>query len=310
VLRYTIRRIILIIPTLFLVALITFVLAQLAPGSPFDRNPDRPRTAEQIARLERAWGLDRPIHEQFARYIWNATRLDFGDSIIRNRPVVEVLGGGIRVTAQLGLQALLLALAIAIPLGVLSAVRQNSAVDHLSLFLATVGTTIPSFALAIFLISVFGVWLKVLPFVGWGDGFDVRRMLMPTVILALGPAAFLTRITRASMLEAIRQEYVRTARGKGLREGTVLFRHTLRNALIPTVTIIGPAAAALVTGSFIIETVFSIPGIGREYIQSINARDYPLIMGTTLLYAFLIAVANLTVDLVYGALDPRIRVGA
>jgi ABC-type dipeptide/oligopeptide/nickel transport system permease component len=307
-LTYAVRRVLLLIPTLFFVALLTFVLARIAPGSPFDLNPDRPLTAEQIARLNRTFGLDRPLHEQFALYISNAVRLDFGSSIVKDRPVAEVIGQGFGVTAQLGIQALALALLVAFPLGIVSAVRQNGAIDYVSLLLVTIGTTIPSFVIAIFFIYLFGVQLKALPFVGWGDGLDLRRMIMPTVILSLGPAAFLTRIVRASMLEAIRQDYVRTARGKGLRETAVITRHAMRNALIPAVTIIGPVTAGLIAGSFIIETLFSIPGIGREYIRSINARDYPLIMATTLLYAFLISVANLTVDLVYGAIDPRIKV--
>jgi oligopeptide transport system permease protein len=314
VLQYTIRRLLLLIPTLFIVALITFVLAQAAPGSPFDRNPDRPRSDAEIERLNRTYGLDRPIHEQFARYIASAARLDFGESLVRHRPVVEIIGDGLPRSAQLGLQALLLGLIVALPLGIISALRQNTPVDYGSLLLATIGTTIPSFVIGIFFIYIFGVTLRWFPFVGWGDSCgvlpscDVRKMILPTVILSLGPAAFLTRITRASMLEAIRQDFVRTARAKGLREYAVIVRHALRNALIPVVTILGPAAAALVVGTFFIEYIFSIPGSGREYLRAINSRDYPLIMGTTLLYAFFIAVANLVVDLAYGLVDPRIKV--
>lgn len=294
------------IPTLFFVALITFTLAKMAPGSPFDKNPDKPPSQATIDRWNRFYGLDKPVPEQFAMWLGNVVRFDFGVSITRQRPVADIIGQGFPVTAQLGLQALFLALAVALPLGIVSALRQNTVVDYASLFFATIGTTIPSFVIAIFFIYIFGVGLRLLPFVGWGTP---QHMIMPTVILSLGSAAFLTRITRASMLEAVRQDYVRTARSKGLREQVVIVGHVLKNALIPVATVVGPATAALITGSFIIETIFSVPGIGREYIRSIVALDYPVIMATTLLYAFFIVVANLTVDLVYGMLDPRIKVG-
>lgn len=303
-LKYTIQRLLLLIPTLFFVALIVFVLARAAPGSPFDRNENRPLPQSTIDRLNAAYGIDKPIHEQFILFIGNAVRFDFGSSLVRDRPVGDIVGQGFPVSAQLGIQALLLSLAIALPLGVISALKQNSAIDYVSLFFATIGTTIPSFVLAIFAIYILAVNLHLLPIVGWGTP---KHMILPTVILALGAAAFLTRITRASMLEAIRQDYVRTARSKGLREQVVIVGHVMKNAMIPVVTIVGPATAGLITGSFIIETIFSVPGIGREFIKSIVQRDYPVIMGVYLLYAFLIAVANLTVDLVYGMLDPRIK---
>jgi oligopeptide transport system permease protein len=305
VLKYTIRRLLLVIPTLFFVALITFGLAKAAPGSPFDRNPDKPPKQEVIDRWNRFYGLDKPVYEQFAMYVVNVAKLDFGLSVVRQRPVVEIIGQGFPVTAQLGLQALLLALAVALPLGVISALKQNTIIDYVSLFFATIGTTIPSFVMAIFFIYFFALGLKLFPITGWGTP---QHMVMPTIILAMGAAAFLARITRASMLEAIRQDYVRTARSKGLREQVVVVSHVLKNALIPVATVVGPAAAGLITGSFIIETFFSVPGMGREYVRSILALDYPVIMGTTLLYAFFIIIANLSVDLVYGMLDPRIKV--
>ena len=305
-LAYAVRRLLLVIPTMFFVALITFALAHAAPGSPFDRNVNRPLPQSTIDRLNAVYGVDRPLPEQFARYLGNVLRFDFGSSLVRDRPVSDVIAQGFPTSAQLGVQALLLALAIAVPLGVLSALKQNSALDYGSLFFATIGYTIPSFVVAIFLIFIFAVDLHLLPIIGWGTP---QHWILPTIVLALAPAAFLTRITRASVLEAIRQDYVRTARGKGLAEQAVLTRHVLKNALIPVATIVGPATAALITGSFIIESLFSVPGIGREYVLSVQKRDYPVIMATTLLYAFLIAVANLVVDLVYGILDPRVKVG-
>jgi len=295
----------LIIPTMFFVALITFTLAHLAPGSPFDRNATRPMSQETIDRINRYYGVDKPIPEQFVIYMGNVLKGDLGLSFTRQRPVVDIIGQGIGATFQLGIGALFFALAFSIPLGVVSALKQNTIVDYLSMLIATVGTTIPGFVLAIFLIYIFGVSLRLLPFVGWGTW---QHMVMPMFVLGLGAGGFLTRITRASMLEAIRQDYVRTARSKGLHERAVIVGHALKNALIPVATIIGPATAGLITGSFIIETLFNVPGMGRLYVTSILARDYPIIMGTTLLYAFLITIANLTVDIMYGVLDPRIKV--
>jgi oligopeptide transport system permease protein len=306
-LKYTIRRLLLLIPTMFFVAVIVFFLAHAAPGSPFDAKSvgDKQLPRATIERLERLYGVDRPVEEQFVLYLSNVARFDFGNSFRSGRPVSDIIGDGFPVSAQLGLQALLVALAFALPLGVVSALRQNTAVDYGSLLFATVGTTIPSFVVSIFAIYFFGVTFHLLPFVGWSTP---SHWVLPTIILALGPMAFLTRITRASMLEAIRQDYVRTARAKGLRENVVIVTHVMKNAMIPIATIVGPATAGLITGSIIIEGIFSIPGIGRLFLQSILGRDYPLIMAVYLLYAFLICLANLSVDLVYGLLDPRIKV--
>jgi oligopeptide transport system permease protein len=305
-LQYVIRRLLLIVPTMFFVAVITFGLAHAAPGTPWQKNENRQLPQSTIDRLNRLYGIDKPITEQFALFLGNAIRLDFGPSLTSDRQVMDIIGQGFPVSAQLGTQALLLSLAVSLPLGVISALKQNSAVDYGSLFFATVGYTIPSFVIAIFAIYIFAVNLRLLPIVGWGD---LKHMILPTIILALGPAAVLTRITRASMLEAIRQDYVRTARSKGLREQVVVVSHVMKNAMIPVATIVGPVTAGLITGSFLIEQIFSVPGIGRLYVRSILQRDYPVIMATTLLYAFLIMVANITVDIVYGILDPRIKVG-
>src|SRR6185503_4373723 len=307
-LKYTIRRLLLLIPTMFFVAVIVFFLAHAAPGSPFDAksNGDKGLPLSTILRLEKLYGVDKPVGEQFVLYLSNAARFDFGNSFRSGRAVTDIIGEQFPVSAQLGVQALLVALAFALPLGVVSALKQNTMVDYASLFFATIGTTIPSFVIAIFAIYLFGVTFHLLPFVGWSTP---QHWILPTIILALGPMAFLTRITRASMLEAIRQDYVRTARAKGLREQVVIVAHVMKNAMIPIATIVGPAVAGLITGSIIIEGIFSIPGIGREFLRSILGRDYPLIMAVYLLYAFLICVANLSVDLVYGMLDPRIKVG-
>jgi oligopeptide transport system permease protein len=303
------------VPTLFFAALLVFVLAHAAPGSPFDRNENRSLPEATINRLNNLYGINKPMHEQFILYLGNLARFDLGSSLIKDRTVADIIGSELPVSAQLGLQATLLALAVSLPLGVISALKQNTVVDYASLMFATVGRTIPSFVIAIFAIYIFGVTFRLVPFVGWGSGCgflpscDVKRMILPTVILSLGETAFLTRITRASMLEAIRQDYVRTARSKGLSEQVVIVAHTMKNAMIPVATVIGPATAGLITGSFIIETIFSVPGLGRDFVRSVNARDYPLIMGVYMLYATLIVIANLTVDLVYGLIDPRIKMG-
>ena len=306
-LKYTIRRLLLLVPTMFFVAVIVFFLAHAAPGSPFDAKSvgDKGLPRATIERLEELYGVNKPVHEQFVQYLANVARFDFGQSFRGGRQVSDVIGEGFPVSAQLGLQALLIALAFALPLGVISALKQNSMVDYGSLFFATIGTTIPSFVIGIFAIYLFGVTFHMFPFVGWSTP---QHWVMPTVLLALGPMAFLTRITRASMLEAIRQDYVRTARAKGLREQVVIVSHVMKNAMIPVATVVGPATAGLITGSIIIERLFSIPGMGRQFLESILARDYPMIMATYLLYAFLICIANLSVDLVYGMLDPRIKV--
>jgi oligopeptide transport system permease protein len=305
-LKYTIRRLLLLIPTMFFVAVIVFFLAHAAPGSPFDAKAsgDRSLPLATIQRLENYYGVNKPVHEQFMLYLSNVARFDFGNSFRSGRAVQDIIGEQFPVSAQLGIQALVLALALALPLGVISALKQNSMIDYGSLFFATIGTTIPSFVLAIFAIYFFGVTFHLLPFVGWSTP---QHWILPTVILALAPMAFLARITRASMLEAIRQDYVRTARAKGLREQVVV-GHVMKNAMIPVATIVGPAIAGLITGSIIIEGIFSVPGMGREFLRSILSRDYPMIMGVYLLYAFMICLANLSVDLVYGMLDPRIKV--
>jgi len=310
VLKYTIRRLLLIIPTLFVVLLITFTLAHFAPGSPWDAKSEGRRQDPQIVEnLNKKFGLDKPVPEQFVTYLWSAVRGDFGVSMtFRDRQVSDIVGEAFPKSAQLGIQAILLAVAVAVPLGVISALKQNSVVDYGALLFATAGYAIPSFVLAIFFIYVFSVTLHLLPSGGWGGG-NLRNLVMPTVLLAIGASAFLARITRASMLEAIRQDYVRTARAKGLREQVVVTSHILKNALIPVVTVLGPATAGIITGTFFIEQIFAIPGLGRYFVNSILARDYPLILGVYLLYALIISVANLAVDLVYGMLDPRIKVG-
>jgi len=305
---YFIRRLLWLVPVLFTVALITFVLMHTAPGGPWDTNPLAkrvdPRT-EEI--LNRRYGLDKPLWQQFTNYVWNAMQGKLGPSYrLRGRDVEDVIMERFPTTAKLGLISLALALIVGLPLGIISALKQNSVVDYLSLFFATIGTAVPNFVLGIFLIIIFATGLRWVPVIA-NDWSTWRPWALPSIVLAAGTAAYLTRLTRASMLEVMNQDYIRTARAKGLAEIFVVLRHMVRNALIPVVTILGPALANLVTGSFIIEYLFSVPGMGRLYVTGVNQRDYSMIMGNTLFYAVIVALANLGVDITYAFLDPRIR---
>lgn len=308
---YILRRLLWLAPVLFFAALITFVLMHLVPGGPWDTK-DRPISPELEAQLEAKYGLGEPVWRQFLTYSWNALHGDLGVSLQnQDRPVTEIIGQGLEVSAVLGLMALAFAIAVGVTLGVAAAVRQNTWLDYSSVFLATVAASVPSFVLGTLLIIVFSVQLGWLPVFGWERTWwvipDWRHAILPTVTLGALPAAYIARITRASVLDALQQDYVRTARAKGLGERLVLARHVLKNALIPVLTVAGPIAAALITGSFIVETVFAIPGLGREFVTSVFARDYGMIMGTTIFYAAVIAVANLAVDVMYAAVNPRIR---
>lgn len=305
--RYIARRVLLLIPTVLGVAIITFLLMKATPGGPFDGADLGKRVSPQvIATLNAKYGFDQPLPVQFARYVGHALRGDLGLSvqIRQDTPVAAILKQGLAKTVTLGLLALAVALVVGIPLGIIAALRQNKLADYLSLFLATAGASVPSFVLAILLVIVFSVRLHWIPTQGWGTP---KQAILPVLTLAFTPMALITRITRSSMLDVINQDYIQTARAKGLREQYVVGRHMLRNALIPVATIAGPLAANLITGSFIVETIFGVPGIGRLFIQAVQGRDYPVIMATTLLYALTIAVANLLVDVLYSVIDPRVR---
>jgi oligopeptide transport system permease protein len=288
---------------LFIVAFITFCLMHLVPGGPWDK--EKALAPQVIANLNKKYGLDQPFIIQFKNYIFNALRGNLGVSYVyQDRSVTSIIMSGLPISATLGVISFLLAVVIGIPLGIAAALRQNSAVDYFAVTFATIFASIPNFVLGILLMVIFSVTLHWLPTSGWGS---IRQIFMPAFALAALPAAYMARISRASMLDVIRQDYIRTARAKGLAERVVLVRHILRNAMIPVVTIAGPELAALVTGSFIIESLFSIPGIGRLFVQGVFQRDYGLIMGTVLFYAFAIAIINLAVDILYGMIDPRIR---
>ena len=300
---YLIRRLLWLVPVLLFVTVITFVLMHSVPGGPWDRDKPLPPTA--VEQLNRKYGLDRPLWEQFGRYLLGLLQGDLGVSYRQSdRPVTEVISGGIKVSATLGGLAMLLSAAVGVPLGVVAALRRNRALDYLSVSLATLGASTPNFILGIVLIVIFASTFHLLPTIGWGSW---KQAIMPVLALSALPTAFLARITRASTLEVLQQDYVRTAWAKGLSVRAVVLRHVARNALIPVLTLAGPLAAALVTGSFIIESQFAIPGVGRAFVTAIFGRDYGVIMGVTLFYALVVATANLAVDLAYAAADPRIR---
>src|SRR5581483_5446558 len=298
---YIFRRILWMVPVLLFISLITFALMHSVEGGPWDQEKKLPDAIVQ--NLNHKYGLDKPVWKQYLNFVWNALHGDLGVSFQRqDKPVTEIILSGFKVTAVLGMLAVATSMTIGISLGVLAAINRNSVADYASVFLASVGSAVPNFALSIFLIYVFSVKLHVLPVFGWGS---VRQAILPVATLSALPTAFLARVTRASMLDILRQDYIRTARAKGLTSLLVLYRHAFRNALIPIITAIGPIAAALVTGSVVIETVFAIPGTGRLFVHSLNARDYGMIMGTTLFYAVVIAVANLAVDITYAIVEDR-----
>jgi oligopeptide transport system permease protein len=273
------------------------------PGGPWDRSKRLPPQAQ--ANVERKYGLDKPVWRQYADYMVNLAQGDLGVSYQQlNRPVRDIIFEGAKTSGTLGLIALALATFVGVSLGLLAALRQNTILDYFSVTFATFGASVPSFVMGMLLLILFSAYLHWLPTGGWGTW---QQAIMPVTALSVLPTAYIARVTRAAMLEVLQQDYIRTARSKGLRERVVVLRHLLRNGLIPVLTVLGPVAAALVTGSFIIEYLFDIPGIGRYFVTSISARDYGMIMGTTLFYTTVVVAANLIVDILYAVVDPRIR---
>ena len=300
---FIVRRILWIIPVLFTVSIITFFLMHSVPGGPWDSEKRLPQGVQD--RLNAQYGLDQPIYVQYVSWAGKFVTGDFGPSYrYKDRTVNAIVADGIGTTVQLGLMAFILSVIVGIPLGIIAALGHNRWPDYLATGVSVVGISTPSFVLAILLVVFFGVTLKWFPTGGWkGPPY----WILPMIALAGFPIAQIARYTRASMLEVTRKDYIRTAQSKGLRARAVVIRHMVRNALIPVVTILGPILAFLVTGSFIIETIFGIPGVGRYYITAIGTRDYSLLMAMTMLYAFAIAFLNVIVDVLYAYIDPRIR---
>jgi oligopeptide transport system permease protein len=303
VITYLIRRIVWIIPVLFTVSILTFILMHSVPGGPWDSEKVLPENVK--AALDREYGLDKPLPEQYLTWVGGFVQGDLGPSYrYKDRRVNDIVADGLPITIQLGVMAFAVAVLVGIPLGIFAALGHNRWPDYLSTSISIIGISTPSFVLAILLIVFFAVQLRWFPTGAWKGP---EYWVLPTVALAGFPIAVIARYTRASMLEVTRKDYIRTAQSKGIRDGAVVTRHMIRNALIPVVTILGPTLAFLVTGSFIVERIFSVPGVGQFYIQSIGTRDYSLLMAMTMLYAFAVASLNVVVDVLYAYIDPRIR---
>jgi oligopeptide transport system permease protein len=301
---FLVRRLLTILATLLVLATLTFFLLRIVPGGPFDSDKALPPDVK--ANVEAKFGLNRSLHVQYLSYLGGMARLDFGPSFkYIDRSVSEIIGDTLPTSMELGLYSLFLSLAIGLPIGILSAYKQNTWLDFSAMFLAVAGISLPSYFVGAILIYVFSLKLNLLPPALW-DGWDSK--ILPTITLGTRPAALIARLTRASLLESVRSDYVRTARAKGVSEAGVVLKHALRNSLIPVLTLLGPLAAYVLTGTFVIEYIFAIPGMGKYFIDAVTNRDYPLIMGVTMVYGFALVAANLFVDLAYSVVDPRIRI--
>jgi len=304
-LAYSLRRLGGAIPTLFVVMTVSFFMMRLAPGGPFDR--ERMLAPAVEANIKKAYNLDQPLVVQYGIYLSKALQGDLGPSFkYQDYSVVELIESGFPVSFEIGITAIILAVIVGGGLGIFAALRQNSGLDHTVMATAMIGITVPNFVMAPLMTLILGVYLRLLPVGGYGGG-SLRNLILPTVALALPPVAYIARLTRASMIEVLRSNYIRTARAKGLPGRIVVGRHGLRAAFLPVVSYLGPAIAGIITGSVVIETIFGIPGIGRYFVQGALNRDYTLVMGVVIFYGALIILLNLLVDLAYGVLDPKIR---
>jgi oligopeptide transport system permease protein len=304
-LRYSLRRLLGAIPTLLILIAVAFVMIRLAPGGPFDS--ERQPSPEIEANLRAAYHLDEPLYQQFGRYLGGLLRFDFGPSFqYQDYSVTELIMTGFPVSLTLGGTAILVALLVGVTAGCLAALRQNSAVDHGVMAVSMTGISIPNFVMAPLLVLVFAIYLRWLPAGGLGQG-SVRNLVLPVIALALPQIAYLSRLTRGSMIEVLRSNFIRTARAQGLPTWKVIVKHALKPALLPVVSYLGPAAAQVITGSVVIEQIFSVPGLGRFFVTGALNRDYTLVMGVVVFYGVLIIAFNFLVDLAYAWLDPKVK---
>jgi peptide/nickel transport system permease protein len=288
---------------------IIFTLIHLTPGNPWD-NIDKPLRPDVLANLEAKYNLDDPVWKQYLDYLKGIVlHFDFGPSYKSNLDANEVVSHFFPVSIKLGMVAFAIAVVVGLSLGVISAVRQNGVIDHLSMLFSVVGVATPPFVVISLMVIILGVNWRILPVFGW-DGVFSQKIIIPAIALSLSPMSLIARYTRAAMLETIRADYVRTARSKGLGETLVMLRHALPNALIPVITISGFALANLITGSFFIEAIYGVPGIGRYFVTTISDKDYPVLMAVTLLYAALIWLVNFIADICYAMIDPRVRLSS
>jgi oligopeptide transport system permease protein len=303
--QFIVRRLASAIPTLFIIITLAFFMMRAVPGGPFDAQRRLPAQIE--ANLKAAYDLDKPLLVQYGRYLANLARGDFGPSFkYKDFSVTELIWAGFPVSATLGISALALALIIGVPIGSMAALGRNGPLDHAVMALAMTGIALPNFVVAPVLTLVLGVYLHWLPVAGWADG-ALDHLVLPVVALALPYVAYVARLTRAGMIEALGADYVRTAYAKGLSGARVVLRHALRAGVLPLISFLGPALAGLMTGSVVIEMIFDLPGLGRYFVQGALNRDYTLVMGVIIFYAVLIVMLNFLVDLLYGLLDPRVR---
>lgn len=310
-LRFIAARILWFIPTILAVSIVTFLLIQATPGSPFEPEGANQLRPEAIAAIEAKYGLDQPLPVQYFNYFSQVIRGDFGESYQRRgQEVSSIIRRTFPISFQLGVMALAFAAVGGITLGILAAVNQNGALDYASVTVAVLFFSVPNFVLGFMLILIFAFWIPDL--IGWQffniGGWDTPRdWILPTIALGAGPLAVIARYTRSSMIDVIRSDYVRTARAKGLAERKIIVKHVLKNALIPVITLLGPLLAALATGSFFVEQIFNVPGMGKFFVTSMRAKDQPMILAVVLIYGVFLAIMNLVVDVLYGVVDPRIR---
>ncbi|MBP5603505.1 MAG: ABC transporter permease [Treponema sp.] len=302
-LKYIIKRLAIAVITAFLVATLTFFIMNMVPGGPF--LSEKAVTPQAQAAMEAKYGLDKPLGQQYLTYIGGVVHGDFGLSIKkRGRTVSEIIFSKFPVSARLGGLAILVAVLIGVPLGAIAAFKRGKAVDNILVVLSTAGIAIPSFLFSTLLMYIFSTKLKWLPSLGLNSA---KCYIMPVMSLALCPTFYITRLMRSSMLDVMGQDYMRTARAKGVTTFSSIFKHALRNAILPVITYLGPLVAYLMTGSFIIEKIFNIPGLGSEFVGAITSRDYPMIMGTTIFLAVFVILMNVIVDILYAVVDPRIK---
>jgi len=303
-LSFIFRRLLVAIPTLFLVVTAAFFMMRAAPGSPFDM--DRKLPPEILKNVEAKYGLDKPLMVQYGSYLADAVRGDLGPSLkYKDKTVIDFVKEGLPTSAIVGISALLIAAIVGIVLGTLAAMRQNKPIDYVTMGIAIVGVCVPTFVTAPLLVLLFASYLGWLPTAGLTAGF--KSFILPITVLALPQIAIISRLTRAGMVEVLHSNYVRTARAKGLPEHTVIVRHALRSALLPLVAYLGPACAGLITGSLVVEKIFSLPGLGKSFIIGALQRDYTVVMGVVIVYAALILLLNLLADIIVALLDPRVR---
>ena len=301
--RFLLRRLMVAVPTLFLVVTAAFFMMRAAPGNPFDSDRKLPPEVERSIMAK--YGMDRPLGEQYVAYISNVLHGDLGPSLkYKDKSVLELIGEGLPTSATIGLSALTLACLVGIGLGIIAALRQNQMIDNVTMAIAVLGVCIPTFVTAPLLVLVFAAKLGWLPTAGLNG---IRSLILPVAVLALPQIAIISRLTRAGMIEVLRSNYIRTARAKGLSEARIVLRHGLRAAILPLVSYLGPACAGLLTGSLVIEKIFSLPGLGKSFVIGALQRDYTVVMGVVIVYAGLILLLNLLADIAYAMLDPRVR---